>query len=272
MNRFTASLRVAAALMTLTTFMAAHAADNAPTASRVSSPPASKSTTSVEAWKEAGWKDPEIILTEVNYKNMPLGEVAANLRELFKDMFDVIAPHTWQSANPGLEAIDPSSVPINIQLKNVSATEVFNAMNMVLQAEGSPVRWELKMNGRRPVALLTVLPQLLPPRAAATPEKQPLRLVIFVGDLLGDEKSGSMTMEQLVTTISDVYKMSLGDPKGVVQFHKSSQLLVVTGTNEQLLFVQQALEALKEKVQLDRVKAMKQAVENKPKSEEPKVR
>jgi len=51
----------------------------------------------------------------------------------------------------------------------------------------------------------------------------------FVGDLLGDEKSGGLTMEQLVKTVSEVYEMSYGPPRTpVLQFHKQAQLLILT--------------------------------------------
>ena len=49
-----------------------------------------------------------------------------------------------------------------MRLKNVTASEVFNAMNIVFETENTPLRWELRMNGNRPAAVLYVLPDLLP--------------------------------------------------------------------------------------------------------------
>jgi hypothetical protein len=75
------------------------------------------------------------------------------------------------------------------------------------------------------------------------------RMVYFVGNLLGDEKSGGMTMQQLVNTIFNIWPADLGNPKDVVQFHNEAQLLVVNGTREQLDFIQQTLAALRQKVE-----------------------
>ena len=78
---------------------------------------------------------------------------------------------------------------------------------------------------------------------AATPK---MRKIIFVGDILGDEKSGGMTMDKLNETISDLWNTSFGGaPMGNIGFHNDSQLLVFTGTPEQADFVQQTLAALR---------------------------
>jgi hypothetical protein len=65
-----------------------------------------------------------------------------------------------------------------------------------------------------------------------------------VGNLIGDDKSGGMTIEQVVKTISDVWPAEFGKPEGVIQFHKEAQLLVANGTPEQLEFIHQTLAAL----------------------------
>jgi len=168
---------------------------------------------------------------------------------------------------------------IRLQLKNVTASEVFNAMNLVFENDRTPLRWELKINGKRPTALLRVLaePKNPPlaiidpatglPVSAATPVLEPKRMVYFVGDLTGDAKSGGMTMEQIVKTVEEIWDMTYHEP-GVVQFHKDAQLLIVSGTPDQIAFVQQTLGALRVKVQLDR--SRHQAAESKPKTDEPK--
>jgi hypothetical protein len=191
-----------------------------------------------------------------------------HLRERFKDSFDVLAN--------GNGDIDPSAVMIRLQLKNVTASEVFNAMNLVFENDRTPLRWELKLNGKRPTALLRVLtepghknplPAIDPTTGLPVPPQETKRTVYFVGDMLGDEKSGGMTMEQIVKTVEEIWDMTYHEP-GVVQFHKDAQLLIVSGTPDQITFVQQTLGALRVKVQLDRERH--QAAESKPKTDEPK--
>ena len=219
-------------------------------------------------WMDPNWKDPDIVLTNVYYE-LPLSEVVRHLRERFKDSFDVLAN--------GNGDIDPSAVMIRLQLKNVTASEVFNAMNLVFENDRTPLRWELKLNGKRPTALLRVLasPKYPPPAIidpttglpVPPPVPEPKRMVYFVGDLTGDAKSGGMTMEQIVKTVEEIWDMTYHEPGGV-QFHKDAQLLIVSGTPDQIAFVQQTLGALRGKVQLDRERH--QAAESKPKPDESK--
>jgi hypothetical protein len=225
---------------------------------------------SAPQWMDPNWKDPDIVLTNVYYE-LPLSEVVRHLRERFKDSFDVLAN--------GNGDIDPSAVMIRLQLKNVTASEVFNAMNLVFENDRTPLRWELKLNGKRPTALLRVLaersPKYPPPAIidpttglpVPPPVPEPKRMVYFVGDLAGDAKSGGMTMEQIVKTVEEIWDMTYHEPGGV-QFHKDAQLLIVSGTPDQIAFVQQTLAALRVKVQLDRERH--QAAESKLKTDEPK--
>jgi hypothetical protein len=220
-------------------------------------------------WMDPNWKDPDIVLTNVFYNGLPLIEVARDLRERFKGSFDVLAN--------GNGDFDLRAVMIRLQLKNVTASEVFNAMNLVFENDRTPLRWELKLNGKRPTALLRVLasPKYPPPAIidpttglpVPPPVPEPKRMVYFVGDLTGDAKSGGMTMEQIVKTVEEIWDMTYHEP-GVVQFHKDAQLLIVSGTPDQIAFVQQTLGALRVKVQLDRERH--QAAESKPKTDEPK--
>ena len=80
-------------------------------------------------------------------------------------------------------------------------------------------------------------------------------MVYFVGNLVGDEKSGGMTMEEIVKTVSDLWPAEYGKPEGVIQFHKEAQLLVVNGTPDQLEFIHQTLAALEQKVAAARPKS-----------------
>jgi len=222
-------------------------------------------------WIDPNWKDPDIVLTNVDYE-LPLSEVVRHLRERFKDSFDVLAN--------GNGDFDTSAVMIRLQLKNVTASEVFNAMNLVFENDQTPLRWELKMNGKRPTALLRVLaepgrknspPAIDPTTGLPVPPQETKRGVYFVGNLLGDEKSGGMTMEQLVRTLSEVQQMSFGSESGL-QFHKQAQLVIVTGTDAEIEFIGNTLTALRQKEELDAVrKAQSKSAESKPKSEATKT-
>ncbi len=230
-------------------------------------------------WKDADWKDPNITLTNVFYDGLPLEEVARDLRKQFNDAFDVLIPNGWLDPNPSRsveprEPLDLRAQSVRMQLRNVAASEVFNAMNLLFETENTPFRWELRMNGKRPAALLRVMPELLPRIAPSqidpatglpirTPETK--RTIQFVGDLIGDGKSGGMTMEQIVKTISEVWQMTYGHT-GVVQFHKEAQLLVLSGTPDQIDFIQQTVRELRSKVELERKLASK-STEAKPMTE-----
>jgi hypothetical protein len=224
-------------------------------------------------WKDPNWKDPDIVLTNVYYE-IPLSEVVRHLQEQFKGCFDVLTP-----VNPDWDA-DWQSIAIRLQLKNVTASEVFNAMNLVFENDRTPLRWELKLNGKRPTALLRVLaqpspknppPVIDPTTGLPIPPPETKRGVYFVGNLLGDEKSGGMTMEQLVQTLSEVHQMSFGS-EGGLQFHKQAQLVIVTGTDAEVEFIGNTLTALKQKEELDAArKAQSKSAESKPKSEATKT-
>jgi hypothetical protein len=219
-------------------------------------------------WIDANWQEPDKVLPQVSFDGLPLAEIARYLREQFKDAFDIIIPSGWMDNAEQPRSVDQGSFTIKLQLKNVRASEIFNAMNIVLEGENNPVRWELKMNGNRPTAVLRYLPDLLPQRAILPTPEPPQRSITFVGDLLGDEKAGGTSIEQLVKTISEVYEMSYGKSKksNLVQFHKEAQLIVVNGTREQLKFIQETLGALRTKASLDRRanKAMPKAPETNP--------
>jgi hypothetical protein len=219
-------------------------------------------------WIDPSWKAPSKMLSEVNYDGLPLSEIARQLVQEFKGEFDVLLPRGWQDPNSPNVSVDPPSASMTMRLKNVTLPEIFNAMNLVFEAENTPYRWELKMNGNRPIAMLRVLPQLLPvPQPPEPPAVNPTtRMVYFVGDMVDD--SGGM--ERLVKTISEVFRMSYGEAKGVLQFHKDAQLLIVTGTKDQISFVQQTLSALRGKAQAEKQSAAR-LEERKARGEEKKT-
>ena len=205
------------------------------------------------SWKDPNWKDPDIILTNAFYDNLPLSEIAHALSDQFKEQFDILLPGTassvtslngqpvsasWQS--------DWRSEQVQLRLKNVTASEIFGAMNLLFENNRTPLRWELKANGHRQIALLRVLIDPTP-QNSSQPGANVLRRIYFVGDLIGDEKSGGMTMNQIMQTILDIWKMA-DTTGGNIQFHEGAQLLVVTGTPGQIDFMEQTLSALRQKV------------------------
>ena len=217
--------------------------------------PMSGAASGTEPWKDPEWKDPAKTLKEVNYDGLPISEVVRDLANQFTNAFDVLLPHDWE-ANPGEESRDWLYTTIHLRLNNVTASEIFNAMNLTFENNRTPLRWSLKMNGNRHLALLRVVQ---PPRMDFGGERHPVRRVIFVGDLMGEGKAADMTMDQIISTVSGVYQMSFKRPMEGVQFHKDAQLLIVTGTNEQLDLVTQTLAGLKQKVGLDRLHAQHSA-------------
>jgi len=209
--------------------------------------PVNPSAAPAEPWKADDWKEPAKTLAEITYEGLPISEVALDLAKQFTNAFDVLLPHDWEGSS-GEESRDWLSTSVHLRLKNVAASEIFNAMNLTFENNRTPLRWVLKMNGRRPVALLRVVQ---PPRMEYGIERRTIRRVIYVGDLIGDGKSG-MTMQQIIKTVSDVYQMSFNRNMEGVQFHKDAQLLIVTGTNEQLDLVTQTLSGMKQKIGLER--------------------
>lgn len=235
-------------------------------------------------WKDPNWKDPDIVLTNVNFEGLPIAEIAALIRDQFKGQFDVILPNPTSgeyinrltgarllAPTPGVvnqeTSIDwRSETTLNLRLKDVTASELFNAMNLIFENDKTPLQWELKVNGHRQLALLRVLVDPAP-HDAPQPPPEPLRRIYFVGDLIGDEKNGGMTMDQIVKTITDVWQMA-DTANGRIQFHNEAQLLVVTGTPDEIQFVEQTLSALERKVELTR-HSLKMS-DAKPKADESK--
>jgi hypothetical protein len=191
-------------------------------------------------WKDPNWKESGKSIDTIVYDNLPLPEVAHDLRTRFKDDFDIILPNTSEAFPNGLPTI-------SLQLKNVTASEIFNAMNLSFETDNIPLSWSLVMNGKRSTAVLRTVPS-----ASTPPPAKPQRAVIFVGEILGDEKSGRISMEQLVQTLSDIYQMAYNQPQHFIQFHKEAQVLVITGTVDQINFVRQTLVELSRKGPLDR--------------------
>lgn len=196
-----------------------------------------------KAGKSGDWKDPDKVLPEVSYDGLPISEIARTLREQFKDAFDVILPGLLEGTPEGVAPRDWQSTVVDLRLKNVTASEVFNAMNLSFEINHTPLRWELTMNGNRPTALLRVLED---PKPIIVP-KQPKRTIFFVGDLIEKKKPGD-TIVSIVQTLSDVYKMTFRKSADqLIQIHNEAELLIVTGTDDEVELIRDTLGALKEK-------------------------
>ena len=240
--------------------------------------------------KAGEWKGPDKVLPEVVYQDLPVSEVAVDLLKSFDHQFDVLLPTRFENSplapvlgpdgNPmpqsPQEARDWTTTVVALRLKNVTASEVFNAMNLYFEINNLWLRWELMMNGHRPTALLRVV-EPAKPEAAPQAQQEPKRAIFYVGELMGDEKSGGMTMKQILKTLADVtfadYKREVN-----VQCHEGAQMLVVKGTPGEVELVRDTIEALKQKAKVDRErkwmdnsrKLHPEAAESKPGPAEPK--
>jgi hypothetical protein len=197
-------------------------------------------------WKDPAWKDPTNEV-DITWDALPIAETARQLRNQFGKDFDIVIPDSYQFTNNS-GTVDIGRYMVKLQLKNVTASEVFGAMNLEFEAENTPVRWELKLNGSRSTAILRFMPEQVPPPPVSK------RMVFFVGDLIGDESSGGMTMPQIVQTVSDVWAKAYGQA-GVIQFYDPAQLVIVTGTEDQIDFINQTMGALRKKIEMARLKA-----------------
>ncbi|HEX3625125.1 MAG TPA: hypothetical protein VH280_06855 [Verrucomicrobiae bacterium] len=209
-------------------------------------------------WIDPAWKDPAKILPSVGLPSLPLSEVARYMREQFNNAFDVILP--GDSAG-----FDPTQIDIDLQLKNVKASEIFSAMNLQFELNKSPLRWELTVNGSRQVALLRNLPQLAP---QPPPAPAPVRKVFYVGDLLDDfpgtnDESKLTSIANVVlscttgtTGVKDVWGGKISTRGLKVSEYPPAQLLIVSGTADEVGFAEQTLRALKEKAGHDNVKKL----------------
>lgn len=200
------------------------------------------------------WKGLEKVLPEVFYDGVPIIDAGEDLRKKFDGEFDVLFPKAGFEGDPW----DWTQTSIFLKLKSVRASEIFNAMNLVFETAKTPLQWDLMMNGNRPTALLrnlhepkptdidpaTGLPTSSPPPPAEKP------MVFFVGDLVGGPKSGGMTIEEVVETVSEVCKEAKIVPSAL-SCHKQAQLLIIRGTEEDIKFVQSTLAALRNRVELD---------------------
>ena len=192
--------------------------------------PPFKDANGAATWIDPSWKDPNKALAKVNYLSLPLSEVANQLLTQYNNSFDIIFPTA---------SVDPTQINVVLRLNNVKASEIFSAMNLQFELDNTPVRWELTLNGSRPTAILRSLPQLAPPQ---------IRKVFFVGDILADYSGTNDEIK--LDRISDTI-LHLGAAGETVQKYIPGQLLIVSGTPDQVDLVDQTLRALKEKAEFD---------------------
>ena len=214
-----------------------------------------------QPWIAPDWPDPGIVLTNVIYDGLPASEVARLLRTSFNDKFDiVISPG---SLNPDGSNVgpDPGSETIRLQLKNVTATEIFRAMNLLLESENSPARWQLLVNGNRPLVLLRLIPDVSARAPRAVEPKQ--TMVCYVGDLIAN---GGMTRQQITDTLADVSNKGYGGDNIYIGFHPETELLIVKGTEEQLTMARATLDALKQRMLFTQANKSRKTEEPKPAS------
>lgn len=228
--------------------MAARAGDNGPLKNPQASPSDAAPHKNVDV---TNWGPPKTI-QKLDYTGLPLSEVANQLKEMFKDEFDILLPPQGQGAN-----LDYLNYTIDLHLKDVTAAEIFNAMNLMFDAGHTPVRWDLITNGNRPTALLRPLTDGMPeidpstglPTSLLRPPEKPM--VFFVGDLLGERANGFMTMGDVLSTVTDLCRSA--SVTASISGHEQAELLVARGTDSDLKFVQDTLTALRQKVRLDTV-------------------
>lgn len=196
------------------------------------------------------WSPPALVLTNVNWDGLPLSEVTFQLREDFKDSFDILP-------FPENDATDWGSTIINLKLVNARANDVINAMNLVFENNQRPVRWHLEVHDGHAYLILKEIRPAYADQVAAQPK---VRQIFFVGDLLNDDKTNGLTMQGLNDTIADIWNRTYGtSADDVIRFHQSTQLLIFNGTPEQAAFLQQILEGLKQRVQWTQFKLQSEA-------------
>jgi len=76
-------------------------------------------------WKDPNWKDPDIVLTNISYNGLPVAEIVNDLRERFKEEFDILLPEPTSGGNainkltglPLSESTDWRETGVQLQLR-----------------------------------------------------------------------------------------------------------------------------------------------------------
>jgi hypothetical protein len=202
-------------------------------------------------WTDPNWQDPARQLPEVDFQGLPISEVVRQLQLQFTNDLDIIVPNSSFS-NPNAAPGSPtnpqpaSDYQVTLKLKYVRASEIFNGMNLEFEAESTPLRWQLIMNGGRATAVLRVVQAMLPPPPVTATKPEVKRMVFYVGNLIGTQESGGMTIDQVRITVERTY-FTVFQKEVKVNEYPDAQLLIISGTPDDLDFVRQTLEALKQK-------------------------
>lgn len=273
---------VLATLLALAVPAARAAETTAPSAA--ASPQKNASRLRIDAGKAKEWDNISKALPEVTFDNFPLSEVTRILRDQFKNEFDVLVPSvgyptagtvdpaTGLPVDPSL-AESPGAVGVNLRLNNVTVSQIFHAMNLSFEINRQPLHWDLTVNGSRPTAVLRFLelPPPIVPAAPSLPSEPQKRAVFYVGDLLGSPEAGGLEFRQIHQTLLAVCAEAFHrEPR--ISIHEAAQLLVVTGTSDELDLVRETLTALKEKLKPSAErKGQSKAPESKGKLAEPKT-
>ena len=203
-------------------------------------------------WKHADWKDPDQTIAELTYDNLPLAEVVHLLKSRFTNYFDVVMPESFSTTPSALapdgrtipaEATEVSSISVKLQLKNVTASEIFNALNLKFDLDKLPLRWELLVNGRRPTAVLRVL-EVPRTESVTKPSETRSRAVFYVGDAVDSR----MPIDKVLGTIAEIADRSK-HADFQISIHKDAELIVVSGTREDVDLIRETLAALKQKAE-----------------------
>jgi len=185
-------------------------------------------TAVVAPTQETTWKDPGVVMDQVEFKDAKISEIADYLRTACKDKMDVIVPQQY------------ASILVSLRLKSVTATESFHAMNQLFEAGQYIVRWKLTMSGKRSTAILTEL--------VHAPSDATGRTVLYIGHLVGDKKDGGLSLREVVDSIEQVARTGGVVSRGFqLQVHEATQLLVVRGTPEEIQFVLKTIEKLEQR-------------------------
>ena len=193
-----------------------------------------------QPWKESQWEDPSNTLSSVERSGIPLTIVVKQLRDKFGGSIDIIYP-AHPTTVDGTAALDVEALIINLEMKNVKASEIFGAMNLEFEAENLPCHWRLLMNGSRRVAMLKVSMADLVAKPAAE------RIVFNVGDLI----EGGLTEEKLFRSITDICdRADLKLDTNALQYYAPGQLLIVTGNKSQIKFISEILTGLRDNAKI----------------------
>lgn len=204
-----------------------------------------------QTWMDPAWAEPDIRLTNVDFDGVPVSEVVHQLSELFSNQFDILLPQDYGPDRNSNDHPNWLDTPVHLKLHNVNASEVFGAMNLLFNDDRISLQWVLKVNGTRSVALLQVVEDDRNEQPLNQPE---LKQVFFVGDMLDGRLADNQEMEDIVDQVRDVWRMAYGrDSK--IQYHAAAQLIVVSGTPDEIEFVKQTLQAMKQKKAIDQQKA-----------------